>query len=193
MHGAITESNHVFIRHGLEYISVQKSSISILEVGFGTGLNAFLTYLYCMDHDLSIHYTGIEKFPLSRDIVSQLNYVTLLKAEVHSHIFEQMHTSREFEHKNFHFNLFIGDVVDFASEHPFDLVYFDAFAPGVQPEMWETQVFQKIKNYMSSEGILVTYCAQGQFKRTLKHLGFELETLAGPPGKREMVRAIFNS
>jgi tRNA U34 5-methylaminomethyl-2-thiouridine-forming methyltransferase MnmC len=100
-----------------------------------------------------------------------------------------MHTHERFDQNGFQFNLFIGDVLEFIPEIQYDLVYFDAFAPQAQPEMWATDIFSKLISWISPGAILVTYCAQGQFKRTLKSLGFEVESLPGPPGKREMVRA----
>lgn len=190
IHGAIIESRHVFIRHGLEHLAIRNSHISVLEVGFGTGLNAFLSYLFAREHDdLSVQYTGIEKFPLAAEIVAQLNYSTQLDAQQYQYIFQRMHVEGEFRSERFHFNLFVGDVLDFIPLIPYDLIYFDAFAPGAQPEMWEAQVFKKLMTCLTPGGILVTYCAQGKFKRTLRSLGFQLESLPGPPGKREMVRA----
>jgi len=188
--GAISESRHVFIQHGLTYKAQECTDISVLEVGFGTGLNAFLTYLFNTKHlRTSISYTGVEKFPLSADIVSKLNYVSQLDAKQHRSIFERLHTHKGFEHDRFQFNLWIGDIIEFEPDKTFDVVYFDAFAPKVQPEIWDPAVFQKLKNCMSPGGILVTYCAQGQFKRTLRSLGFVVEGLPGPTGKREIVRA----
>lgn len=189
-HGAIQESNHVFIRHGLEFKAAQHQVISILEVGLGTGLNAFLSYLFSVMHpELELHYHAVEKFPLSEDILRQLNYVSQLGAEKHHTIFDRIHRETQFSSNRFHFTSITGDILDIHEKEQFDIVFFDAFDPVSQPEMWEPAVFQKLKESMKTDGILVTYCAQGQFKRTLKSLGFIIEALPGPPGKREMVRA----
>lgn len=191
MRGAIAESRHVFIRHGLSHVSSLRNNLSILEVGFGTGLNALLTYLFVCDHPQhTFNYVGIEKFPLDKEITDQLNYPHLLNAIHSEDVFRRMHQARDFVHGNFEFRLEVKDILDLEVEpDQFDVVYFDAFAPGAQPGMWEPGVFELIVQSMRSGAVLVTFCAQGQFKRTLKSLGLTVEALPGPPGKREMVRA----
>ncbi len=192
-HGAIQEAKHVFIQAGLEHVKQRLQHIRILEMGFGTGLNAFITYQHQKDQSQVIDYTGLEAFPLALELVNQLNYLELLKAGALQNVFQQMHTSswntpvainEKFQLLKLH------DQIQTASfAHLFDLVYFDAFGPRVQPECWTHEVFERVYATMASEGVLVTYCAKGVVKRTLKAVGFELEALEGPPGKREMTRA----
>jgi len=193
VHGAIQESMHVFIKHGLEYKLQEASSpISILEVGFGTGLNALLTLRAAKAHQRKISYTTIEPHPLSGDLWSKLNYASSLGME---NDFRKIHESNWADLIEIHscFNLLklcttLQDV--HLPMREFDLVYFDAFAPSKQPELWESTVLSKIEQAMRTRGIFVTYCAKGQLKRDLKELGLVVETLSGPPGKKEMVRAI---
>ncbi len=187
-HGAITESRHVFIHHGLEHVSSNRVQVSVLEVGFGTGLNALLSYLYAREHrDIQFTYQGIEKFPLQLDVVRELNYLNILEAQSAKDFFLCMHSGDKCREENFQFSLFAGDLTAFSFvPDQFDLVYFDAFAPKTQPELWEPEIFRRIKGSMKAQGVLATYCAQGQFRRTLKSLGFEVKSLPGPPGKREM-------
>ena len=195
VHGAIQESEHVFINHGLRAVDSEKKKIRILEIGMGTGLNVFLTFLYSVSSSGYIDYTAIEPFPLEVATIKALNYVGLLKAEKHSDIFSTIHSS-PWNEKGYHLSdTFLFEKVknkiqeiDFAE--PFDLVYFDAFAPRSQPEMWTGEVFNRLFSVMSRGGIIVTYCAKGEVKRTMKNSGFTVETLPGPPGKREMTKAI---
>lgn len=191
IHGAITESRQVFVGAGLKYIADRKSEINILEIGFGTGLNALLTFLFQKDHPAyTISYTGIEKFPLGPDTASALNYPHQLDAEDHRETFLRMHRGEAFQEGNFHFVLNVSDITKEIALPECDLIYFDAFAPEAQPEMWQTSVLTRLHNCLNSGGALVTYCAKGQFKRDLRATGFVVETLPGPPGKREMVRAL---
>ncbi|HET6243012.1 MAG: tRNA (5-methylaminomethyl-2-thiouridine)(34)-methyltransferase MnmD [Bacteroidetes bacterium] len=192
IHGAIQESEHVFIDAGLKVI--ESKEISILEIGFGTALNCFLTAMYAMENNLNIHYTGIEPFPLDLKIVQELNYTQKLKKQQFNNVFLKMHDS-QMDHWieiNSNFNLIKVQqkIEDAILMDQYNLVYFDAFAPGAQPELWLPEIFNKIYNSMLPGGILTSYCAKGEFKRTLKKSGFILEALPGPLGKREMVRAI---
>jgi tRNA U34 5-methylaminomethyl-2-thiouridine-forming methyltransferase MnmC len=192
-YGAITESNHVFIEAGLRYKAVLGRDISILEAGFGTGLNALLTYLEAEKRGLNVRYTALEKNPITSELVHSLNYPSLLGTDDLSSIFLSMHTEGWEEEQvvspSFRIRKLQTGIEAFREEQQFDLIYFDAFAPQAQPELWQSSVFSNLFDSLRPEGVLVTYCAQGEFKRTLKHVGFKVERLKGPPGKREMTRA----
>lgn len=190
-HGAIQEAQHVFIKNGYSlYIG---KPISIMEIGFGTGLNAFITFLESQKTHHQIDYVGIEAYPVVSEEVLLMNYVNALDAENDSEIFKQMHES-EWEMPYFlsdNFKLtkrkqFFHEIDDVEK---FDLIYFDAFGYRVQPELWSTEIFQKMYNALKSDGTLVTYAARGVVKRSMIEVGFTVEKLAGPPGKREMFRA----
>lgn len=189
--GAIQEANHVFIKNGLNLF--QNKKISILEIGFGTGLNAFITFLESTKRSLDINYVGVEAYPVSLAEVKSMNYVSELKAENETIIFEKMHNSNWEEKIDLceGFTLtkrkqFFADIDDLDS---FDLIYFDAFGYRVQPELWSTAIFKKMYDALKQNGILVTYAARGVVKRSMIEVGFTVEKLAGPPGKREMFRA----
>jgi tRNA U34 5-methylaminomethyl-2-thiouridine-forming methyltransferase MnmC len=190
-HGAIQEAYHVFISNGLSLF--QNKPISILEIGFGTGLNTFITFLEASKTTQIIDYVGVEAYPVSPEEVLQMNYVSELNALKQKPIFEKMHDS-EWEEKieiseNFTLtkrNQFFKDIID---KNAFDLIYFDAFGYRVQPELWSTEIFKIMYDSLKSEGILVTYAARGVVKRSMIEVGFTVEKLPGPPGKREMFRA----
>ena len=190
-HGAIQEAYHVFIKNGLSLF--QGKSISILEIGFGTALNSFITFLESQKSVQSIDYVGVEAYPISAEEVLQMNYVTELDAENERPIFELMHQSN-WEEKiviSSNFTLtkrkqFFDEISD---ENQFDLIYFDAFGYRVQPELWSTEIFEKMYKALKVNGVLVTYAARGVVKRSMIEVGFTVEKLAGPPGKREMFRA----
>ncbi len=189
--GAIQEAQHVFIKNGLSLFENQ--SVSILEIGFGTGLNAFITFLESPKFNQTINYVGVEAYPISPDEVLSLNYVSELNAEMDRSIFEKMHACN-WEEKNVlshHFlltkrNQFFAAITDIEK---FDLIYFDAFGYDVQPELWSTEIFKKMFDALKPSGILVTYAARGVIKRSMKEVGFTVEKLEGAPGKREMFRA----
>jgi tRNA U34 5-methylaminomethyl-2-thiouridine-forming methyltransferase MnmC len=200
IHGAIQESKHVFIDAGLKLLG-KREKINILEVGFGTGLNALLTLIENINSELRISYTAIESFPLNEKFFLKLNYVSLLnqfndlqKKDL-SDIFNRMHQS-EWDKDVLISELFKLKKVNntfqetILKNNVFDLIYFDAFGPPVQPEMWTDQIFSKVAASAKPGAILVTYCAKGEVKRILKRTGFIVESLPGPPGKREMIRAI---
>ncbi len=195
-HGAITESQHVFIKEGLQhYCGLHKPvDVRILEVGFGTGLNALLSLKEASDLNVTIHYTTLEPFPLTTEIFSELNFCDNPILAGFENMFAEMHNSlwEESVEMTNRFSLHKSKVAlqDFDSLNGYDLIYFDAFAPSKQAEMWEPEVLGKVRDMMNSNAILVTYCARGQFKRDLSALGFKVETLDGPPGKKEMVRAM---
>lgn len=189
--GAIQEAQHVFIKNGLSLF--ENESISILEIGFGTGLNAFITFLESKKLHQTIDYVGVEAYPISADEVASMNYVSELNAENETEIFKKMHQCN-WEQQNIlreDFLLtkrqqFFADIVDVET---FDLIYFDAFGFDVQPELWSTAIFQKMYNALKTKGVLVTYAARGVIKRSMIEVGFSVEKLEGPPGKREMFRA----
>ena len=193
VHGAIQESAHVFIKSGLQYVLERSSSlpISIFEVGFGTGLNALLTLQYLRGRPQAVNYTAVEHSPLGEEIWSKLNYATLLNlgAEykgLHYSEWGRPHTLAA----NFNLLKLNNSLQQVElSKESLDLVYYDAFAPSKQPELWSTDVLGKIFESLKPGGVLVTYCAKGQLKRDLNALGLVVETLPGPPGKKEMVRA----
>lgn len=193
IHGAVTESNHVFIQAGLEHFS-HHPSISIFEVGFGTGLNALLSYQYAAKHGRSIQYLTVEKFPLPIGIVEQLHYPEFLGHEKDVPLFYDMHLKDQTEITGigFHFTLEkIFNDIEKLQVIPFGqhLIYFDAFAPNSQEELWTPKILQKCFQALYSGGVLVTYCAKGQLRRDLIAIGFQVERLPGPPRKREMLRA----
>ena len=192
IHGAIQEAKHVFIQAGFKNISKQK--INCLEIGFGTGLNAFLTVLEAKEDKKVVNYTAIEAFPLELELIERLNYTTKLKLkEEEAELFDKLHQVEweAMEEINNHFQLKKIEVAinDFDASEKFDVIYFDAFGPRVQAEMWTEEVFLKMSNCLNGGGVLATYCAKGSVKRTLKTIGFNVETLPGPPGKREMTLA----
>lgn len=201
IHGAIQESKHVFIDAGLKpfisdltaSFSGGKEPLAILEIGLGTGLNAMLTYLETQKSDTNIHYTAIEAYPVSADLIDQLNYVELLNAQNLQPVYTTIHAC-EWDMPVALSNQFTilkikNTLQEAVLENSYHLIYFDAFGPGVQPEMWTEEIFAKLYAVVESGGCLVTYCAKGEVKRTLKRVGFTVESLPGPPGKREMVRA----
>lgn len=194
-YGAVTESAHVFIDAGLRYKAAVQREIAVLEVGFGTGLNAFMTWLEAGRRNLSVRYTGLEAYPVTAEEARQFNYPDLLNAPERATDFWQLHDADwDTPHalsEHFQFEKRLGRLETVAlPEAAFDLVYFDAFAPQAQPELWTEDVFARLYRALRPEGALVTYCAQGEFKRTLKKAGFTVERLQGPPGKREMTRAL---
>ncbi len=189
-YGAIQEAKHVFIKNGLSLFSDQK--ISILEIGFGTGLNCFITFLEAAKMKLKIDYVGVEAYPLVADEVEKMNYVDQLNANEFSNVFSQMHQqdweikcelSPDFSLKKR--KLFFKEIND---ENKFNLIYFDAFGASVQPELWTEEIFGKMHKALKSGGVLVTYSAKGSVRRAMLAVGFLVEKLPGPPGKREMLR-----
>mgnify|MGYP000333126543 CR=1 FL=1 len=194
-HGAIQESKHVFIDKGLSVVS--KAEISILEIGFGTGLNSFLTFLEAKKRDVSVSYVGIEAYPVTKEEAIQLNYVSELNVDEEQIVFNQLHlVSWEKKHQISR-GFFLEKRKQFFKEikavDQFDLVYFDAFGAEHQPELWTVSIFEIMFKSMQENGVLVTYCAKGSVRRAMQEVGFTVERLEGPPGKREMLRATKHS
>ncbi|OXB25138.1 SAM-dependent methyltransferase [Flavobacterium tructae] len=190
-HGAIQEAKHVFIKNGLSLFDA--APVSILEIGFGTGLNAFITFLESMQKQQQIDYVGVEAYPVDAKEVLEMNYVAELEAENYKDVFEKMHecewNQKEVISADFMLTKrkqFFDEIDDFEI---FDLIYFDAFGYRVQPELWSTEIFRKMYQSLKPNGVLVTYAARGVVKRSMIEVGFTVEKLAGPPGKREMFRA----
>ena len=190
-HGAIQEAFHVFIKNGLSLFSNTK--IRILEIGFGTGLNSFITFLEAPKLNLAIDYVGVEAYPIGEEEIRQLNYVKTLKADGFRNVFDEMH-HQEWDFKNeFSATFCLTKRKQFFNEindkDAFDLIYFDAFGARVQPELWTEVLFKKMYIALKNDGVLVTYSAKGSVRRAMQSVGFAVERLAGPPGKREMLRA----
>jgi tRNA U34 5-methylaminomethyl-2-thiouridine-forming methyltransferase MnmC len=191
--GAVTESEHVFIKSGLYEKINANSPVHILEIGFGTALNALLT-LKEINKQLLVYYTAIELFPVNMEIVQKLNYCDTGDMKFYHEVFLKMHQcewekeidiTENFKLKKRNINL-----LTFQPEaNGYDLIYFDAFSPNVQPELWTPVVFQKLFNSMKNNGILVTYCAKGIVKQAMRQVGFVVKRLPGPPGKRHILQA----
>jgi tRNA U34 5-methylaminomethyl-2-thiouridine-forming methyltransferase MnmC len=191
VNGAAQESRHIFIETGLK--QVKHTFIRVFEVGFGTGLNALLTWAVCKEKGIQVRYETIEAFPIDESIIPELKYdqyATNLPAQA----FARLHSSSWGEtiiiDPCFSLRKIQANFTDFYPEGPYDLIYMDAFAPDKQPEMWEEWLLKRLYEALSEGGILVTYCAKGEIRRRLQRCGFQMERLPGPPGKREMLRAI---
>lgn len=189
--GAIQEAQHVFIKKGLSLF--ENNAVSILEIGFGTGLNAFVTFLEAPKMNQTIHYVGVEAYPVSVEEAASMNYVAELNAEKERPVFEKMHECNWEEKISFSDNFFLTKRKQFFADiddvEQFDLIYFDAFGYDVQPELWSTDIFKKMHNALKPKGVLVTYAARSVIKRSMMEVGFTVEKLEGAPGKREMFRA----
>lgn len=189
--GALTESQHIFIDMGLKHSPV--SAPRILEIGLGTGLNCFLTLLSAEERQRKIHYTGIERYPLNMEIIRKLDYPSLIGKGHETDYFAIHQAPWETETALspwFTLHKIEGDFTDYTFPKGYDIIYFDAFAPEKQPEMWEQSLFDALYNILNEGGILTTYCAKGIVRRMLQAAGFTVERLPGPPGgKREILRA----
>ncbi|MCG2430836.1 tRNA (5-methylaminomethyl-2-thiouridine)(34)-methyltransferase MnmD [Aequorivita xiaoshiensis] len=192
-HGAIAEALHVFIKEGLFYWTDNNSSkdISILEIGFGTGLNAFLTLLETETHNFNITYTGVEAYPLEVSEIETLNYPELLNTSeegfltLHNTPWEEKSSISD----NFHLlknKMYFSEIT---LDSSIDLIYFDAFGIRVQADLWTEEIFQLMYNALKPNGVLVTYAANGNARRAMQAVGFSVERIPGPPGKKEMMRA----
>lgn len=197
IHGAHQESLHVFVKSGLNYYHKlhQASSISILEIGFGTGLNFLLTAEYAVQHQLNINYTGIEAYPLPKSIIGNTMYHQYLKTDglwsnfldKYDDAFQQIQQIS----KIVQFEIIENELLKFDTDKKYDIIYFDAFAKSHQPSMWTKESIAKACSFLKDKGIFVTYSVTGDLKRALKSLGFTIERPQGAAGKREMMRATF--
>lgn len=189
-HGAVRESQHIFMEAGLKEILKRKRDVAIFELGFGTGLNALLTSM----EEANIYYETVELFPLDIAVAATLNYTSILKRPDLQPVFMRMHEC-EWNVVNTITERFTlmkrnEDIRDIIPANSFDLVYFDAFDPVAQPDLWQADVFSRLYNTMNKDGFLLTYCSKGIVRRAMKDAGFEVEKLPGPKGKREIVRAM---
>lgn len=193
-HGAIRESQHVFIGAGLNRVKeiFPHEPLHMLEMGFGTGLNAFLTAIEAYRHPYPISYSAIEAYPLEMATAAALNYPDYLG---HEDIFSNLHVApwnaAVSIHDSFSIYKLATDLLDYTCRDKFHLIYFDAFAPEAQPQLWTEAVFHKLAGCMHPGGILVTYCSKGIVRRAMQAAGWQVAKLPGPPGKREMVRAVY--
>jgi tRNA U34 5-methylaminomethyl-2-thiouridine-forming methyltransferase MnmC len=192
-HGALAESRHVFVEAGLKPALAQKETVAVLEVGFGTGLNAFLTLLEADEQQKNVQYHGLEPYPVAPETAAQLNYSQLVARPERQADFMRLHeadweTTQEIS-PWFRFSKSRQPAETLQAEVQFDVIYHDAFAPQTQPELWSEATMARCYQALKPGGILVTFCVQGAFRRHLKAAGFEVEKLQGPPGKREMARA----
>lgn len=196
-HGAVQEALHVFIKSGLIFFTEKRgvSKLSILEIGFGTGLNALVTFLEAQEKGYSIDYTGVEAYPVASEELEHLNYASSFEGneELAAKIFKKIHETEwsqkgqiseafQLEKQQKFFN-------EITASNEFDLIYFDAFGPRVQPDLWTEEIFSKMFIALKAGGMLVTYSAKGSVRRAMQAVGFEVERIPGPPGKREMLRA----
>ena len=203
-HGAIQESLHVFIEAGLKYyISKNESSkesldqINILEMGFGTGLNLLLTLIESENRPEKIHYSSVEAYPIGLELAYALNYPDLLNRTDLKQVLNRMHKSnwniKDSISDKFSYTKHLSKIEEASFEKKFDVVFYDAFAPECQEELWTPALFNHITQFLNPGAVLVSYCAKGDFKRALKFAGFEIQKISGPPGKREMIRGVYNS
>lgn len=196
LHGAIQESQHVFIEAGLHYQAnrlKQPGTLYIFEMGFGTGLNALLTLMEAERMQQPVVYETVEAFPLEEILIQQLNYCEQLQRPDLQLVFEKLHHCEWGAEISltpfFTFKKTKTLLKDFSSPGTFHLIYYDAFAPGAQPELWTEETFRQLFGMLVSGGVLTTYCSKGDVRRAMKAAGFIVEKIPGPPGKREMVRA----
>ncbi len=193
-HGAFNESKHVFLQSGLvHYLQINSSrQVSILEVGFGTGLNFLLTADYCTQNHINLDYLGIEAFPLDRALVSETGYQNYLNNELWERflaVYPNALNQRVELNANCRLSIDQSKLADFITQDQFDIIYFDAFAAIHQPEMWTTEALERVCHCLKPGGVFVTYAITGNLKRSMKSLGFSIEKAPGAPGKREMLRA----
>lgn len=192
VHGAVQESRHVFIEAGLHHVMRRSggTAITVFEMGFGTGLNALLTAVEAGKTATNIHYTAVETSPLSLEEATVLNYPAMLG---HADLFQRLHQCEWNKTVRLASDFTIDKrqtgLVNFLSGQPFNLIYYDAFAPSAQPELWTKEVFDKLFSMLDKGGVLVTYCSKGDVRRAMTAAGFSVEKIPGPPGKREMMRA----
>lgn len=190
--GALAESLHIFIHAGYRFATENKVTLNILEVGFGTGLNALLTLIETNNDPREVNYLGVEPYRVDKKMLDNLNYPELTGVPEANYYFDEIHKTTSAKQITQNFILCVSEdkIEDIVLKKSFfDLVYFDAFAPDICPELWAPEIFQKIYESMKTGGALVTYSCKGDVKRALKSAGFSIVKLPGPPGKREFVRA----
>jgi tRNA U34 5-methylaminomethyl-2-thiouridine-forming methyltransferase MnmC len=195
--GAIQESIHVFVKNGFRFLLSTRpyNDIQVFELGFGTGLNAVLTAIDSIKFRKPVKYTSLEPFPLPGEIIDQLDFGRMLNHHSGVSYLKEIHNSGWEEYHNIHPYFRIRKIKSTIQDYDpksnqFNLVYFDAFAPAKQPEIWDKNMLTKIFNLLTEKSVFVTYCAQGQVKRHMREIGFKVQTLQGPPGKKEMIRGI---
>lgn len=185
--GAVSESKHTYLQKCLD-TQLHKEKINILEFGFGTGLNAFLAFLFSLKHQKQVNYVGLETFPIEVSMIHELDYPGYLAFPDQKYILTKMHETDAFEMENFTFRRY-----EHRSSMPdsgeFDCIFFDAFAPDVQPELWGQDMFDRLFHVTTPGGCLVTYCAKGDVRRNMEHSGFLVSRIPGAPGKRQMLQA----
>lgn len=192
-HGALQESKHVFIDAGLKFASAGKSDISILEVGFGTGLNFILSFEYCTQNKIKLDYNSIEAFPLTLDVINQTGYAEYVAPSIWND-FTANYDLALIKPQNIS-PLCILEIphttlAEFNADRKFDVIYYDAFSVQHQPEMWSDAMIAHACSFLKPGGTFVTYAITGKLKRAVKANGFTIEKLPGAPGKREMLRAV---
>lgn len=194
-HGALQESKHVFINAGLKHAIEQNETkeISVLEVGFGTGLNFILSFSHCEENLVKLNYTGIEAFPLTREVLDETGYKAYVSANIWEKFinkYDDTINNAQILSSNCDLKIAHTKLDEFKTDQQFDLVYYDAFSVQHQPEMWTDEIITQVCNLIKPGGIFVSYAITGKLKRAVKACGFKIEKLAGAPGKREMLRAI---
>ena len=194
-HGAVTESDYVYIKRGLVHWLDQNNQkkLKVFEMGMGTGLNVYLSYVFSINHKISCEYFSIEKYPLQLKEIQSLNMKVSLPAGEHHHFFDQLHQlewNQMLSQSDFSFTKIKEDFLNMALVQSFDVLFYDAFGYNAQSEMWQEKALQKCYDLLNPGGIGVSYCAKGAVRRSLEKIGFVLERLEGPPGKREMLTAV---
>lgn len=192
-HGARGESDYVFVKQGLDFLKskYESTSLSVLEVGFGTGLNALLSYQFALANRIHIQYDTLEPLPVGKEVFEKLSYSQSGFEHERFQSFHMLDWSRlHLIDERFTFRKWMQGLEQFEIDEKYDIIFFDAFAPSKQPEVWSLENLKKCHHFLKPGGILTTYCAQGQFKRNLKEAGFLVESLPGAMGKKEMVRAL---
>jgi tRNA U34 5-methylaminomethyl-2-thiouridine-forming methyltransferase MnmC len=197
-HGALQESRHVFLEAGLKFAidQTKQQEISIMEVGFGTGLNFILSYAHCDAENITLNYTGIEAFPLAKEIIEQTNYQEYVPLKVwksFANQYEATLTEKQILSPLCELEIAHTTLEDFKTEAIFDVLYFDAFSVQHQPEMWTNEMIAHACSFIKEGGVFVSYAITGNLKRAVKACGFTIEKLPGAPGKREMLRAVKES
>lgn len=193
-HGALQESKHVFINAGLKHVIEQKdtSKISVLEVGFGTGLNFILSFSHCEENFVRLNYTGIEAFPLTREVLDEIGYKAYVPAAIWDKFinkYDDAIDSTQTLSSHCDLKVVHTKLDEFKTDQRFDIVYYDAFSVQHQPEMWTDEIINQVCNLIKPSGVFVSYAITGKLKRAVKACGFIIEKLPGAPGKREMLRA----